>query len=132
MPAPRWLARFNLHVTNRILGPLARYMPGFGVVIHTGRRTHQRYRTPVMVFPHGNRYVVALTYGRDSQWVRNVLANGGCNLETRGRILDLSSPRLFHDEERRDVPAFTHPMLRLLGVSDFLEMRAVEAQTRAA
>ena len=25
MPLPRWLARFNLHVTNRILGPLARY-----------------------------------------------------------------------------------------------------------
>jgi deazaflavin-dependent oxidoreductase (nitroreductase family) len=132
MPAPRWLARFNLRVTNRVLGPPARYMPGFGVVIHTGRRTRQRYRTPVMVFPHGNRYVIALTYGRDSQWVRNVLAQGGCKLETRGRILDLSAPRLFHDESRRDVPAFTHPMLRLLDVSDFLELTAAHATSRAA
>jgi hypothetical protein len=27
MPAPPWLARFNLHVTNRILGPLAGRLP---------------------------------------------------------------------------------------------------------
>ena len=36
MPFPRWLARFNLHVTNRVLGPPAAYLPGMGVVVHTG------------------------------------------------------------------------------------------------
>ena len=29
MPLPRWLARFNLHMTNRILVPLARIVPAF-------------------------------------------------------------------------------------------------------
>ena len=38
MPAPRWLARFNLVVTNRLLGPLARHLPGMGVVLHIGRK----------------------------------------------------------------------------------------------
>ncbi len=39
MPAPRWLARFNLHVTNRLLGPLAADLPGIGVVLHIGRKS---------------------------------------------------------------------------------------------
>jgi deazaflavin-dependent oxidoreductase (nitroreductase family) len=122
MPAPRWLARLNRRVTNRLLGRLATQLPGFGVVVHTGRKTHRRYRTPVNVFPHAGRYVIALTYGPDTDWVHNVLANGGCMLETRGRTLRLTRPRLFHDERRRSVPALVGLLLGLLRVSDFLEL----------
>lgn len=132
MPAPRWLARFNLHVTNRILGPLARHLPGMAVVIHKGRRSGRRYRTPVMVFPHGDRFVIALTYGRESRWVANVMAAGGCMLETRGRIVRLTAPRLIHDEQRRAVPAFHRRILGWLNVSDFLELTRVEASHIAA
>jgi deazaflavin-dependent oxidoreductase (nitroreductase family) len=132
MPAPRWLARFNLRVTNRILGPLAKWMPGMGVVIHTGRRSHRRYRTPVMIFPRGDRMIVALTYGRDSEWVRNVLAEGGCELETQGHTIRLTAPRIVHDEERRAVPALHRRILGLLNVSDFLELTRADSQERAA
>src|ERR687884_1263786 len=97
MPAPRWLARVNRRVTNRLLDPLATHLPGFGVVVHSGRKTRHRYRTPVNVFPRADRYVIALTYGRDSQWVRNVLASGGSTLETRGPPPRLTRPRPFHD-----------------------------------
>ncbi len=126
MPLPRWLARFNLHVTNRVLGPIARYMPGMGVLVHTGRKTRRRYRTPVNVFRRGGKFVIVLTYGRGSQWVQNVLANGGAELETRGRILRLSQPRLFHDERRIIVPVLVRPVLMVLNVSDFLEVRFEE------
>ncbi len=68
MPAPRWLARFNLYVTNRILGPLASRLPGMGVVLHVGRKTGRLYRTPVLIFRRGDRLIIALTYGRQSQW----------------------------------------------------------------
>lgn len=125
MPAPRWLARFNRHVTNRILGRLAPYVPGFGVITHTGRKTHRRYRTPVNVFRRPGGYVVALTYGPEADWVRNVLANGGCTLETRGRRVRLTQPRLFHDEQRRAMPAPVRPFLGLLHVYDFLELQQV-------
>jgi deazaflavin-dependent oxidoreductase (nitroreductase family) len=122
MALPRWLARFNRHVTNRLLGPVARYMPAFGVVVHTGRKTGRRYRTPVNVFRRPGGYVVALTYGPDSDWVRNVLAAGGCTLETRGRTLRLTRPRLYHDEQRGAVP----PSLRVIGglghIADFLDL----------
>jgi deazaflavin-dependent oxidoreductase (nitroreductase family) len=122
MPAPRWLARFNRRLTNRLLGPLATRLPGFGVVVHTGRKTGRRYRTPVNVFRRPGGYVVALTYGPDSEWVRNVLASGRCALEIRGRTLQLSRPRLVHDARRRAVPRPVRLVLGLLGVSDFLEL----------
>ena len=126
MPAPRWLARFNLHVTNRLLGPLAADLPGIGVVLHIGRKTRQQYRTPVLVFRRGNRLIIALTYGRESQWVRNVLAEDGCELDTESRRLQLSHPHLFHDEHRGAMPAFVRFVLSLLNVSDFLEFTIAE------
>jgi deazaflavin-dependent oxidoreductase (nitroreductase family) len=122
MPAPRWLARINLHATNRILGPLAERLPGMGVVLHAGRKTHRRYRTPVMVFRQHNHFLIALTYGRKSQWVQNVLAQGNCELETQGHTLQLSQPRLIHDPQRSAMPPIVRVALGVLNVSDFLEL----------
>jgi deazaflavin-dependent oxidoreductase (nitroreductase family) len=104
MPAPRWLARFNLHLTNHLLSPVAARLPGMGVDVHTGRKTHRQYRTPVLIFRDGEQVIIALTYGRESQWVKNVLAQGGCELKSQKRTLRLSRPGLFHDEDRRAMP----------------------------
>jgi len=80
----RWLAAFNLAVTNRISSRFAPRLPGFGIVTHVGRKSGRVYRTPVNVFRAPNGFLIALTYGRESEWVKNVLAAGGCELETRG------------------------------------------------
>jgi deazaflavin-dependent oxidoreductase (nitroreductase family) len=129
MPVPRWIARVNLRVTNRLLSPIARRLPGMGVVIHIGRKTHRRYRTPVMVFRRGHRMIIALTYGRDSQWVQNVVAEGGCELETQHHTLRLTHPRLFYDERRDLMPGVVRVVLALLHVADFLELTAGENAT---
>jgi deazaflavin-dependent oxidoreductase (nitroreductase family) len=123
MPAPRWLARANRRVTNPILGPLLTKLPGFGYVVHTGRKTGREYRTPVNLFKHDGGYVIALTYGPATEWVRNVLASGGCIVEQRGRVLRLTNPHLFHDEDRRAVPAPVRVALGLMRVHDFLELK---------
>jgi len=122
MPAPRWLARFNLHVTNRILGPLALYMPGMGVIVHVGRKTRRVHRTPVLIFRQGQHIVIALTYGRESEWVRNVIVQNGCVLETEGKSVQLTSPYLYRDDKRRAMPGIVRLMLGLMNVSDFLEL----------
>ena len=122
MPLPRSIARANRRVTNRLLGPLATRLPWFGVVIHIGRKSRRQYRTPVNVFRRGDRYIIALTYGSNSDWVCNILADGGCTLETRGQTVHLSRPRLFHDESRRHVPAPVRLVLGIVNVSDFLEL----------
>ena len=122
MPLPRSIARMNRRVTNHLLSGLETRLPGFGVVVHTGRRSLRQYRTPVNVFRRGDRYIIALTYGPNADWVRNVLAHGGCTFETQGRTLRLSRPHLYHDESRRPVPAPVRLVLGLVNVNDFLEL----------
>ncbi len=74
------------------------------------------------MFASGDTYTIALTYGRESQWVQNVLALDGCELETEGRSLKMTRPRLFHDESRAAVPALHRIFLTVFRVSDFLEL----------
>lgn len=122
MPLPRSIARFNRRVTNRVMLHLAGWMPGFAVVCHVGRRSGHSYRTPVNVFRDGRRYVFALTYGRESDWVRNVLAAGGCRIETRRRTVALADPVLFTDQDRRTIPAPARWILRLIRSDEFLAL----------
>jgi deazaflavin-dependent oxidoreductase (nitroreductase family) len=123
MPIPKTVARFNRVALNRVTRRIAPWLPGFGVVVHRGRRSGRSYRTPVNVFTTADGYLFALTYGADTDWVKNVLAAGGCQLETRGRRLRLASPRLFHDESRRGIRVVERQILRVIGVADFLELK---------
>src|SRR5215469_9245688 len=77
----RWLAKINIAVTNRITGLFAGWLPGFGILTHVGRKSGRVYRTPINVFRVPNRFVIALTYSSQCEWVKNVLAAGGCELK---------------------------------------------------
>jgi deazaflavin-dependent oxidoreductase (nitroreductase family) len=125
MPLPGWLASFNRRVTNRVTLTVAGQLPGLGIVTHAGRTSGKRYRTPVNVFRHGNLYAIALTYGADRDWVRNVVAAGGCELKAGGRTIRLHDPRIVVDESRSHVPGPLRPVLGVLGVSQFMELTEV-------
>jgi deazaflavin-dependent oxidoreductase (nitroreductase family) len=123
MPIPRVVGRWNKAGLNRVTKHIAPWTPGFGVIVHRGRRSGRRYQTPVNVFPAANGYVFALTYGPDTDWVKNVLAAGGCELHTRGHVIQLVSPRLCHDQTRRGIRPLERQVLRILGVADFLTLQ---------
>jgi deazaflavin-dependent oxidoreductase (nitroreductase family) len=127
VPLPSWLARFNRRVTNRVTGLVAGHLPGFGIVVHVGRRTGRRYRTPVNAFRQRDGFVIALTYGEATDWIRNVMRAGGCDLEHRGRLVRLTDPQMVVDERAQPVPGPVRPILRLLGVDHFLELRTLPA-----
>ena len=127
MPLPRTLGRFNARVTNRLLEPVVRHLPGFGVIEHRGRRSGRLYRTPVLAFRNGDRLTFAITYGPSSDWVRNVVAGGGAIFERPGRRWRLTEPRVYVDPGRRAVPWLVRPVLALLRAAEFLEVRAAEA-----
>jgi deazaflavin-dependent oxidoreductase (nitroreductase family) len=120
MPLPKHLARFNRHVTNPVLGLVAGRLPWFGIVLHVGRRSGRRHRSPVNLFRTDGRWVIALTYGADAHWVRNVLAAGSCEIQTRGRRVRLTDPEVVRDPERRLVPAPVRPFLGALRVTEFM------------
>lgn len=125
MVVPRGLARFNRHVTNPVLGTLVPHVPGFAMIVHVGRKSGKTYHTPVNLFRTGDGgYLVALTYGRNADWVRNVIAHDGCEALIRNRPVRLARPRVIHDPQRRAVPAPARFILGLVGVEDFLELHA--------
>ena len=124
MPIPHRVARWNKAGLNRAVRHVAPWAPGLGLVVHRGRRSGREYRTPVNVFPADDGFVIALTYGADNtDWVKNVVAAGGCELRTRGRVFRVDSPRVYHDETRRGIRLAERQMLKLLGVADFLSLR---------
>ena len=118
----RWVAAFNLAVTNRITSRFAARLPGFGILTHVGRRSGRVYRTPVNVFREPDGFLIALTYGKESEWVKNVLAAGGCQLETRRVRYQLSAPTIVHDPSRRKFPLFVRIILGIIAANDFMQL----------
>lgn len=110
---------------NPILKHLAAWLPTFAVLTHHGRRSGRVYQTPVNVFRRDDEYLFFLTYGSDVQWVQNVLAAGGCTIETGGRTVELTAPRLVTDPDLRPAPFFVGLVERwLAGASEYVAMRA--------
>jgi deazaflavin-dependent oxidoreductase (nitroreductase family) len=116
------MARLNRAGLNRVVRHAAPLTPGMGVVVHRGRRSGRRYQTPVNVFRAREGYIFALTYGPESDWVRNVLAAGGCELRTGRRTVTLVSPRVYRDETRSGIRPLDRQVLRLLRVADFMSL----------
>lgn len=126
MALPRWLASLNLRFSNSFMRPIAARLPWFGVLEHVGRTSGTVRQTALMAFHRRpDRWVIALTYGTDVEWLRNVIAAGGCRLLSRGRWVEVTEPRQFRDASRSSVPWLVRPMLMILRVSDFVEMREV-------
>jgi hypothetical protein len=76
----------------------------------------------VNVFRQSDGFRIALTYGRESGWVRNVLASGACELETRGVSYQLRAPVIVHDPTRRRFPFIVRTVLGMINANDFLEL----------
>lgn len=126
MPAPRWIARANKAGLNRITKFIAPWAPGWAVVVHRGRRSGRIFRTPLWAFRRDDGYVIALTYGAESDWVRNVLAAGGGELESRRRRYTVGSPRVYRDESAAGMPPFIRFMLRrVIKAPEFLRVEVI-------
>jgi deazaflavin-dependent oxidoreductase (nitroreductase family) len=101
---------FNKYVTNRILRGLASFSRGpFAVIRHVGRRSGKPYETVIMVWPMGEGFVIALTYGPEVDWYRNLRASGHGTLLWHGRVYAVGNPEPI--DVKTALPAFP-PALR--------------------
>lgn len=124
MPYDR-MRSFNKRVLNRVTRRFARFRHGpFALVRHVGRRSGKPYETPIMVEHVGDHFLVALTYGSDVDWYRNVQAAGQCTLVWHRRVYALDGPEPL--DPRAALPAFPpfeRMILRMRGTQHFVRMR---------
>ena len=115
---------FNKHYFNR----LARRFAGvsrtpFALIRHVGRRSGKPYETPIIVMRQGNGFVIALTYGPEVDWYRNVQAAGEATLLWHNQEYALKQPEPI--DITTGLSAFPTPfrqILGLLGTQHFVRM----------
>ena len=99
--------------TNRWMLPTAgrRWNPVFAIVDHLGRKSGRQYRAPVAARRVDDGFVMALAFGAQVDWHRNLLAAHGGTVRWRGGAYTVGTP------ERLDAStalAAFHPIQRLL------------------
>jgi deazaflavin-dependent oxidoreductase (nitroreductase family) len=120
-----WRLRpLSMYVINPIGRLFAGWMPGFGMLTYHGRTSGRRYHLPINAFRRGQYFIFVLTYGSESQWVKNVLAAGECQIRVRGRDVRLVEPELMVNPDWKLVPLPVRIIERSAGVTEFLRMRA--------
>ncbi len=96
------------------------------VIRHEGRRSGKSYSTPVAAEPTSDGFVVALVYGPNTDWLKNVLASGSATIEHEGRTYAVDRPEIVRTEDVRQ--AFDPKELRTLRryrVKECLRLRTV-------
>lgn len=86
---------FNKHILNHFTLALAGSGRGpFSIVHHIGRRSGRHYRTPVLASYTNGTVIIPLSYGEKVDWLRNVLARGGCEIVRRKQRLQATDPQV--------------------------------------
>ena len=117
------------HTLNPLTRRLAQSSHGpFTLVRHVGRRSGQRYETPIIVSPVEDGFVIELTYGPDVDWHKNVLAAGGCTVVWHGKeyVIDKIEP-LDTETGRAAFPQAQQFILRLIGRKHFEKLKFQQA-----
>ena len=128
MKLSRGVARFNKRVTNRIQGLYAWLVPPWAVILHRGRRSGRQYRTPLFAFRRGRTLVIALLYGEESEWLRNLRAGGG-HVIRAGRTFVVGPPEVVATREAGSLLArLSPPESAYCRLSEKLAMLDLEEQ----
>jgi deazaflavin-dependent oxidoreductase (nitroreductase family) len=61
---------------------------------HVGRRSGTVRHTPLRAFRTRDKVVIGLNFGRESDWLKNVQAAGGCRMRLGDQHLELGAPRI--------------------------------------
>ena len=85
---PRLAQQFN-KVAVRVAGH--RHLP-WAALHHRGRRSGKEYTTPVAPVTTDSTFVIPLAWGRDTDWVRNIEAAGGCTIRWKGVTYECTAP----------------------------------------
>ena len=136
-PSP--IVKTVIRPMTKMLTPLIVKLAGgrhFGMaaqIRHVGRRSGRTYTTPVSARRTGEIVAIALTFGNQSDWSRNVRSAGGGTIRIKGEDYDLTQPQVMSRQEAKPlVQAAFSPMeragFRVLGIKQVMILRTVSAE----
>ena len=132
---PGRIRTFNKHVTNRILRVFTKFSHGpFANIHHIGRRSGKPYETVIWIWQMREGFVIALTYGPEVDWYRNMKANGGGSIFWHRKLYVVGKPELIDTEKALTAfPAFFRLMFRLFGKNEkFVLMKPLSLESAQA
>lgn len=118
------LRTFVKHFVNPLLRNLARSSRGpFALLRHVGRRSGKRYEIPIMVWPVEDGFVIALTYGPNVDWLRNLQAAEQGTLYWHKREYVFQTPIFIDAKEALPaLPSFIRGVLQRRGTHEFVKL----------
>lgn len=69
-----------------------RLLPLWAVLRHRGRKSGKQYAVPIAVIRTDTTFIIALPWGRETDWVRNVRAAGRCTIRWKGADYECTDP----------------------------------------
>jgi deazaflavin-dependent oxidoreductase (nitroreductase family) len=101
-----------------------RFLPLYGVIEHRGRRSGKLFRTPVVVQPTSDGFIVPMPWGEGTDWYRNVRAAGECVIRWKGRDYHLVQPEVIDAATASaNFSSFEAAGMRRFGIKQCLRLR---------
>jgi deazaflavin-dependent oxidoreductase (nitroreductase family) len=95
------------------------------VVHHVGRKSGTTYQTPIDAVPTDDGFVIALPYGANTDWLKNVLASGSATIVHDGKTHAVGKPEVVRRVDVEHLfPESTQRTLRLFKVDICLRVRS--------
>jgi deazaflavin-dependent oxidoreductase (nitroreductase family) len=113
----------SARATAGLMRPLAgkRWNAIFSIVRHTGRRSGTTFETPVAARRVTDGFVLALAFGPDANWYRNLVAAGGGVIRWRSAEYPVGAPRpIATDEAIVTFNAVQRAGLRAAGIDGYI------------
>jgi deazaflavin-dependent oxidoreductase (nitroreductase family) len=136
-PSP--IVKIVIRPMTKVLNPLIVKLAGrrhfhmAAQVRHAGRRSGRTYTTPVSARRSGDMIVIALTFGNQSDWSRNLRSAGGGTIRIEGQDYQVTQPQVMSRRDAKPlVQAAFSPMdragFRMLGIKQVMILRVASAE----
>lgn len=135
-PSP--IVKIVIRPMTKVLNPLIVKLAGrrhfrmAAQVRHVGRRSGRTYTTPVSARRSGDMVMIALTFGNQSDWSRNLRSAGGGSIRIEGQDYQVTQPQFMSRRDAKPlVQAAFSPLeragFRMLGIKQVMVLRIAPA-----
>jgi deazaflavin-dependent oxidoreductase (nitroreductase family) len=119
---PARLVKLTSPLALRLAG--RKVFPLWAVLRHRGRKSGKDYAIPVAVLHTPTTFVIALPWGPQTNWARNVLAAGGATVRWKGVEHRVFEPTLVgKDVAIAAANRFERAVIRRSSLADFLQLK---------